>query len=340
MRKDTNGTLYILGNGFDCFHGLDTSPDIFLEILKNEDIYNETETAEIVFKRYNVLWGDYESCLADIDLEQIADDQMIAPDYLSDHEYDRDSGIFNMEQYTESLRGAVQNSLEVMVDNANNELEVKTPLLCDFVKDNDAVLSFNYTSTLERLYDIPRGVPICHIHGFRENGEPLLLGFRNGITEDEYYNRVFGRETIERVQKQIEEIQNDDILSENKKEQELLYWYLIYDEVTRDRDYYIDTQYEVVLGFYQSLKKEVQIDKLKNFLKGCGKIERVVVMGHSMSSVDSDYMELIENVLSPSEWRISQYKDNPSWESLRGYSFGEKVVFYDLADEFQLKAIK
>ena len=334
MKEDTKGTRYVLGNGFDRFHGLDTSPDTFLEILKNEDIYNETETAEIVFKRYNVLWGDYESCLADIDLEQIVDDQMIAPDYLSDHEYDRDSGIFNMEQYTESLRGAVQNSLKIMVDNANKELAVKTPLLIDFLKDNDAVLSFNYTSTLERLYDAPIGVPICHIHGFREYGEPLLLGYRNGITEEEYYNRVFDRETIEKVQNQIEEIQNDDLLSECEKEQELLYWYSVYDEVTRDRDYYIDTQYEVVYGFYQSLKKEVQIDQLRDFLKECGKIERVVVMGHSMSSVDSEYMEAIEETLIPTEWRISQYQDDPSWKSVKEYSFSGKISFYDLVNEF------
>lgn len=67
----------------------------------------------------------------------------------------------------------------------------------------------------------------------------------------------------------------------------------------------------------------------------CEKIERVVVMGHSMSSVDSEYMELIEKVLNPKEWRISQYKEDPSWESLRGYSFNKKVIFYDLGCEFQ-----
>ena len=114
MYGEEKGTLYVLGNGFDCCHNLNTSPERFLEILKTKDIYNETETAEIVFKRYNVLWGDYESCLADIDLELIADEQMIVPDYLSDHEYDRDSGIFNMEQYTESLHQAIQDSLETM----------------------------------------------------------------------------------------------------------------------------------------------------------------------------------------------------------------------------------
>lgn len=130
-----------------------------------------------------------------------------------------------MEQYTESLRSAVQNSLEVMVDNANNELKVKAPLLRNFIKEGDSVLSFNYTSTLECLYDIPCEVPICHIQGFREKGEPLLLGFRNGITEDEYYNCIFDRDTIVKVQEQIEEIENNDVLSENEKDQELLYWY-------------------------------------------------------------------------------------------------------------------
>jgi len=34
MKKDAEGTLYILGNGLDCFHRLDTSPDTFLKILK------------------------------------------------------------------------------------------------------------------------------------------------------------------------------------------------------------------------------------------------------------------------------------------------------------------
>lgn len=306
MNKDNKRTLYILGNGFDICHGLDTSPERFLEFLKTKGIYNETETAEMVFARYNVLWGNYESCLADIDLEEIAEEQMIAPDYFSDHEYDRDSGIYNMKQYTESLRWAIQESLETMVDNANLKLKGKSPALRDFLSQNDAVLSFNYTSTLEHLYDIPYGVQVCHIHGFRDDGERLLLGFRDGISEEEYYNQFFDKDAIEKIQKQIKDVQEDDTLSEDEKECELQYWYVCYDNLTGDRDFYMDTQREVVFQFYQSLKKEIQIDKLRTFLEKCKGIERVVVMGHSMSSVDGDYMELIEDILCPLEWKISQ----------------------------------
>jgi len=334
LYEEDKGTLYVLGNGFDICHGLDTSPERFLEILKTKEIYNETETAEIVFARYNVLWGDYESCLADIDLEEIAEEQMIAPDYLSDHEYDRDGGIFNMEQYTESLRWAIQESLKTMVDNANSELVHKRPMLRNFLNPNDAVLSFNYTSTLEQLYVIPESVQVCHIHGFRDNGERLLLGFRDGISEEEYYNKFFDKDAIKKIKKQIKNIQEEDTLSEDEKESELQYWYMCLDNLTGDRDFYIDTQREVVYQFYQSLKKEIQIDKLKKFLENCKGIERVVVMGHSMSSVDGDYMEMIEKILRPREWRISQYNNNPSEADVSEYSFAENVQFYELAKKY------
>lgn len=336
MYKTDMGTLYVLGNGFDISHGLDTSPKRFLEILKTKGIYNETETAECVFARYNVLWGDYESCLADIDLEEIAEEQMIAPDYLSDHEYDRGGGIFNMEQYTESLRWAIQESLKTMVDIANGELIHKCQMLRNFLKLNDAVLSFNYTSTLEQLYDIPEGVQVCHIHGFRANGERLLLGFRDGISEEEYYNKFFDKDAIEKIQNQIKDIKEDDTLSEDEKEIELQYWYVCLDNLTDNRDFYIDTQREVVYRFYQSLKKEMQIDKLREFLENCKGIMRVVVMGHSMSSVDGEYMELIDEILCPREWRISQYNNNPSETDVREYTFSDKIQFYDLKNEYLL----
>lgn len=334
MKGTGEGTLYILGNGFDCCHELDTSTERFLEILRTKDVYNETETAEMIFRRYNVLWGDYESCLADIDLELIAEENLIEPDYFSDHEYDRDGGIYNMEMYTESLRWAIKESLETMVDNANHKLKHSKPVLIEFLNSNDAVISFNYTSTLEQLYNIPNEVPVCHIHGFREKGEFLLFGFRDGISEEEYYNKFIDKSVIKQIQEKIQEIQEDDTMSEEDKEWDLQYWYRCYDEATGDSDFYIDMQRDAVFQFYQLLRKEIQIEKLKEFLGKCTGIKRIIVMGHSMSDVDSEYMELIEKVLCPVEWRISQYNNNPSLESISEYSFASKIRFYDLYMDF------
>ena len=113
-----------------------------------------------------------------------------------------------------------------------------------------------------------------------------------------------------------------------------MYWQAWYDELTRDSDYYINAQRDVVFYFYQSLRKEIQIEKLKNFLVCCKGITQVVVMGHSMSEVDCDYMEVIEEVICPKVWKISQYKNDPSSEDVRGYSFANKIKFYDLYAEF------
>ena len=87
--------------------------------------------------------------------------------------------------------------------------------------------------------------------------------------------------------------------------------------------------------FYQLLRKEIQIKKLRKFLGKCTGIKRIIVMGNSMSDVDSEYMELIEKVLCPVEWRISQYNNNPSLESISEYSFASKIRFYDLYTDFR-----
>ena len=331
------GTLYILGNGFDTLHGLDTSVNQFVEILKTKDIYGETETADVVFERYNVLWGDYESCLADIDLDLIAEEEMMAPDYLSDYERDRNAGIYHMQQYTESLHFAIQESLEEMVDAANEELDTKEAKLKDFLEENDAVLSFNYTSTLEELYKIPKNIPICHIHGFRENGEKLLLGFREGMTLKEYNNKYFDEDKIKTIQEKMREIKDDDGLSEEEKREELDHWEEYYENLTANRDYYMDKQREEIFDFYLSLKKEIQVQKLKKFLERCKGIKRIVVMGHSMSEVDRDYMERIERKLQPQEWNISQHNGTPSREELREYSFFDKIKFLDLNQVYAKK---
>lgn len=337
MSNSNDSTLYILGNGFDCCHKLNTETKDFLQILESKEIYNETETARTVFERYGILWGNYESDLADIDLQLIADEQIIEPDYLSDHEYDRDGGIHNMQQYTKSLHNAVQESLKEMVSKANDQLEFTNPKFINFLKAGDAVISFNYTSTLEKMYDIPSNVQICHIHGFYEKGDKLLFGFQKGISEEEYNNKYFDTDAIEIVQKKINEIQNNENLSKDEKNNELLYWNAYYENLIGDRDYYMDEQLKTVFDFYQSLKKEIQLEKLSDFLDLCKKIKRIVVIGHSMNFVDGDYMELIDKKICPIEWKISQYENSPSRNDIKNYSFANKICFFNLNDVYLIK---
>lgn len=148
------GTLYIIGNGVDLHFKLKTRTNHFVEYLKTQPVYNEVGNAFEVLGCYGVDWYEYEQSLNDIDLDEIQFQNEIQPDYLSDRESDRDDGILNMQMYVDSLREAIESALIQMVIAANNDIFAlsryyQPPQL---FKAEDAILTFNYTSTIELLF--------------------------------------------------------------------------------------------------------------------------------------------------------------------------------------------
>lgn len=283
--------LYIIGNGLDLHYDLRTAPQDFQNILKTKRVYNEWSNAYDVLDSYCVNWSEYEESLSNLDLNEIECQNLIMPDYLSDHEYDRDGGVTNIQIYLESLKEAIQSSLKDMVKMANIETDRRAlsgehyPL---FNRD-DKVLSFNYTSTLENMFDFARLIPICHIHGFYAAGAPLIFG----------YSQVKGN-------------YNDRLMS-----------------TFENGDYYVDRQRELIYDFYQGWKKSIQIKILNDFLRWCNGVDEIVVYGHSMGKVDATYMEQIEWVLNPRRWRISYHTDRDSvLLNAQQYSFKSKIEFF------------
>lgn len=283
--------LYIIGNGLDLHHGLRTAPQDFRNILKTKRIYNEWSNAYDILDSYCVNWSEYEESLSDLDLDEIECQNLIMPDYLSDHEYDRDGGITNIQMYLESLNDAIQSSLKDMVKIANIDTERRALLGECYPLFNleDRVLSFNYTSTLENMFDFARHIPICHIHGFYDTGESLIFGYNQ--SKGNYGNKL--NSTFE------------------------------------DGDYYVDQQRELIYNFYQSWQKSIQIKCLNDFLSCCAGIDEVVVYGHAMGKVDAVYMEQIERVLNPRRWRISYHTDSDSvLFNAQQYPFKSKFNFF------------
>ena len=230
--------------------------------------------------------------MANIEFEELEEDHEQAPDYMSDHEGDRDGVILDMEMLVDSLSGAINDALTDMVDAANAQIESyiindsKYPLR--LFNADDAILSFNYTRTVERLFDVPVEVPILHIHGFRDNKDPLVFGYR--LDDKKMYPSHWG-------------------LNEE------------------DGDYYINQQRQISYSFYTRLEKQLKIDEINDFINGLNVCE-VIVLGHSMGIVDFDYMEEIEKGLNPKRWLISYYKDYEKNDILnRGYSFTSKIQF-------------
>lgn len=285
-----NKTLFIIGNGFDLHHGLHTSTLDFCEILSSKEIHGDVDDAYEVFNNYGIDWCEYEKSLSQLDLDEIEDQSLSMPNYMSDHEYDRADTIWYMNKHLRSLRLAIKECLDEMVESANEELYETKIRIKNVFKKGDSIISFNYTSTLEELYET-KDIPILHIHGYFDHNESLLFGYKEGEHAKEYRKQYL------------------DPLDDN-------------------HDYYVDTQRESIVGFYESLRKELQLKKIEDFLKDIEEIDQVCVMGHSMSDVDSEYMELIESIFKPRKWYISQYENNPSSEDISLYTFANKVRFY------------
>lgn len=332
-------TLYIIGNGFDLCHGLNTSTVDFQDFLEKQTVYNEIANATEIFMSINVDWSEYEESLGKMDLDELEVDRLGYPNYLSDHESDRDGVIWDMEEFTGSLKSSVDEALKEMVQTANEQMKYKFPILIKFAEPGDAILSFNYTSTVEVLYSPPMEVPICHIHGYFEGGEKLIFGYKSGNQHIEYKERHFGESELCSLTEELNRIKQDknktakekEILIEEKQEH--------YDHLAEYRDYYIDAQRERIIDFYSSFQKEFQLQRLEKFLDGISDITRIVVMGHSMGNVDSDYMEKIEEKIHPEKWCISQHEGSPNKCILSNYSFYNKIKFFDLIHRYGIQEL-
>ena len=296
------GTLFVIGNGFDLHFGLKTGTEDFEDCLRAQGIEGEMDNAFEILNAYGVDWSEYEQSLADMDLDAIELENLDFPDYLSDRESDRDGVIFQMQEYLNSISDAISSALEEMVDTANAALEemVDTANAASeneeimesrskLFQSGDAVISFNYTSTIEMLFDIPNDFPILHIHGYRANNEQLIFGYKE--MKGNYHTRL---------------------------------------EPDEDGDFYEDQQRQAIYEFYTGWQKKAKLKKLKRFLENCQGINQVVVLGHSMGEVDAKYMEVIEKVIHPTEWKISYYCSPISMKTaLKQYSFEQKCDLFE-----------
>ncbi len=171
------GKLYILGNGFDLYFGLHTKTDDFCRILKgmkSED--NEAENLLDLFYIYGVDWSSFEDNLSKINVNLILEKNLTTPDYLSEHEYDREGVVDNMQYAVDELEEGIQRALKRMALEANNQP------LCPILQfdSTDSIISFNYTSTVERVSINLKPNQFLYIHGCALKNENLILGYPQG----------------------------------------------------------------------------------------------------------------------------------------------------------------
>lgn len=284
--------LYIIGNGFDIYHRLDTKYQTFATYLSkvNNEIYEliltyyglpDISENPVSDDDYN-LWSTFELALADLDYEQVLDDNS---DYAANHSSpdfkDRDwhSYQIEMELIIEKLTTGLISVFNLFILNVEFPKSI-SDIEIEF-EPNSIFLNFNYTNTIELYYGIQEK-DICYIH--------------NKVKADES-KIILGHGTDPENFKEEKEVPPSGLSDE-----EIQQW----EEYMSDQ---FDLSYEdakgEILSYYTKAFKNTQtvIDNNIDFFNSLENVETIYVLGHSMSEVDIKYFEKI----------VSVSKGNPNW---------------------------
>jgi ribosomal protein L30 len=285
----TSKKLYIIGNGFDLHHGIQSSYFNFRDFLRNNnpDVYDVVDT--YLANTVN-FWHSFEENLANLDEDVLLDkasnyyESYGAEDWSDDyhHSYQR----FIDEEVITPLTDGLRRNFTEWVRQMNIE-HTKNQLLD--IDKNALFLTFNYTSTLEFLYRINRN-NITYIHNKAEESSELVFG-HNFVKQENIID-------IEKVRKE--------------QGKEAYQYYL--DELS-GTDPRLDEGEKIINSYYKSTNKPT-VDIIKrnsNFFANISDVGEIIILGHSLSDIDMPYFKNIFNHLrnkSEVKWTISFHKED------------------------------
>ncbi|NFH79640.1 hypothetical protein FDA09_07475 [Clostridium botulinum] len=288
--------LNIIGNGFDLYHGLPSSYYFFGCYL----IENNPEFYEKIANMYNFKFAkmvgssiehDYEYVVEDIFWREFEKHLGEVDEYFIIDTHEDDLGLENddpidieMNEYmiAKNLKQAFVHWVKDTLDQDENY-----KLIIKFMKKatnaikfkcGDYFLVFNYTHTLQKIYNIS-DERIHYVHGecLGDYDDDLIIGHGND--------------------KRIEEIEQDIY----RLEQEYDY--------TQSKRNQID-EYNCLLRFLNKLRKDVDMCKVScdSFYRQIGKDIKIInVFGISLGDVDIPYLKQIREIYPNANWKFSYY---------------------------------
>ena len=267
--------LFIIGNGFDLGHDLPTSYWDFRSFLekKHPAFLND-------FEEKYYLWGhDLKTSLwnnIEFNLANIQDDVLY-------NQMDQSSGlrleIENVDiedtltyYFGEQFKFIEKLTLylEEWIAEVNEELP-DTNRRTSLIKESssDKFITFNYTTTLEEIYKI-ENVNILHIHGVVNSEDELVLGHSN-LKRIDYFRKKY-REFQNKGNTQISPI------------------------------YSALSQY--CINTYKDVRKYIP----KLFSLNYNSVEKIMIIGHSLSDVDLPYFAKIKGFIEDDiAWCVYYY---------------------------------
>ncbi len=282
-------TLYIIGNGFDIHHGMNTNYVNFKTYLDK----NHPELIRKMDKFYDIdfipkFWNKFERSLKYFNPEELENNYCnYLPDIISDDYRDGDWDnlrIYILEEL-DLLRVELQQAFNNWIESQLPPKDIDSRKIT--IQVDAKYLSFNYTDILETVYHISRD-KILYIHNRVKEGKDLLYGHAWDPSE-----WVEAREP-----------KMPDGLTPNQQQE----W------IDNRNDQY---HYSIYLGkleineFFTSLYKDCSknIELHKTFFADLKDVKKIYILGHSCSDVDIDYYrEIVQNItVQTVDWFVSDY---------------------------------
>lgn len=283
-------TLYIIGNGFDIHHGINSKYRDFHNWLEENDNSTFAKLSTIYETCACDWWNNFEQNLSRVSFDyinKISSENALV--YGSEDWTDADyhSAAFEVEFDMAPLLESIKQSLISWIHSLNKANRGKMRIEDD---GKSFFITFNYTKTLEEVYNIPEK-QIWHIHGCIDD-EDLVIGHEK--TSDEIYSSLKGKEVL--PSKGISDEQFDDWQEYHTDDP-------ITQSVIDASSYYIGKikkNVENIITQHQML-----FETLKN-------VEKIYILGFSFSPIDLPYMEEILKYINKDKviWVVSSYSSH------------------------------
>ena len=273
--------LYIVGNGFDLHHGVQSSYSAFGRYLKGVDASTYAQL-ERYFSVDDVFWWQFEAQLAHLDTDALLDDAAaFLPSYGADDW--SDAGHHDYEYELNRVVAAISSTLRLRFIEWVRQLVIPPPTMMIRkllpLRSDARYFTFNYTDTLQRVYGI-RDASVLHIHGAAARADDqLILGHGWERTVADSLNRGIDPESADAR-----------VMGGN----------------------------EIVDSYFTATFKPTArvIEMHQPFFQSLSGIKKVFIMGHSLSSVDLPYLlELRRHLGSGAvQWQVSFHESSKEAE--------------------------
>lgn len=294
-----NSKLYIIGNGFDLHHGIQSSYSNFKTYLKNADLSIFEAVEAYLSPEDN--WSDLEESLASLDSDYLTENasQFLvsygAEDWSDAYHHDYQ---YEIEQVVESLSLKLKEHFSAWINDLYipNQNEISSNILK--IDPSASYLSFNYTDTLKKVYDVQKS-NILFIHGCANNKSDLILGHAwNPINIP-----VLNEEDYERLDTRV--IEGNEIINQ--------YFHKTFKQTSKI--------IEVNTMFFNNLKT----------------VSEIYILGHSLSDVDIEYFQaIVEHVnLNGVQWTVSYYSEDElrrHQQTMNNLGVNGNIKFIQLTD--------